>query len=100
MITLSECGSFPDPDNLVSDGAAWSWYMPWYGNYTTSATYNSIDLWKKTFSHSYVITLDKMPSLKSVSYTHLDVYKRQVGVFLSILFLLYHFYPLQIRFLA
>ena len=64
MITLSECGSFPDPDNLVSDGAAWSWYMPWYGNYTTSATYNSIDLWKKTFSHSYVITLDKMPSLK------------------------------------
>lgn len=64
MITLSETGSFPDPDNLIKDKAYWSWFMPWYGNYTESSTYNSLDLWKKTFASDYVITLDEMPSLK------------------------------------
>jgi mannan endo-1,4-beta-mannosidase len=65
MVTISECGSFPDPDNLVKDGAMWSWYMPWYGDYTRNATYNSLDLWKKAFGHSYVITLDEMPNIKT-----------------------------------
>ncbi|PSR54718.1 hypothetical protein AHMF7605_14990 [Adhaeribacter arboris] len=65
MVTLSEVGSFPDVDNLVKDGAAWSWYMPWYGNYTRDSRYNSLDLWKKMFAHDYVITLDEMPDLKT-----------------------------------
>ncbi|RDC61824.1 glycosyl hydrolase [Adhaeribacter pallidiroseus] len=65
MITLSEAGSFPDVDNLVKDGAAWSWYMPWYGSYTRNNRYNSLDLWKKMFAHAYVITLDEMPDLKN-----------------------------------
>ncbi|MES2649821.1 MAG: glycosyl hydrolase [Bacteroidota bacterium] len=64
MITLSECGSIPDPENLVKDAAAWSWFMPWYGDYTRNATHNSLDLWKKLFASPYVITLDEMPSLK------------------------------------
>lgn len=64
MVTLSEVGSIPDVDNLVRDGAAWSWFMPWYGDYTRNSTHNSLDLWKKMFAHAYVITLDEMPSLK------------------------------------
>jgi mannan endo-1,4-beta-mannosidase len=64
MVTLSEVGSMPDADNLVGDQAAWSWFMPWYGSYTRDAANNSLDLWKKMFAHSYVITLDEMPSLK------------------------------------
>lgn len=64
MITLSECGSIPDADNLVADGAAWSWFMPWYGYFTRNSTHNSLDLWKKMFASDYVITLDEMPSLK------------------------------------
>lgn len=64
MITLSECGSIPDVDNLVTDGAAWSWFMPWYGDYTRKDIHNSLDLWKKLFASSYVLTLDEMPSLK------------------------------------
>ncbi|MGE5518517.1 MAG: glycosyl hydrolase [Candidatus Dadabacteria bacterium] len=64
IITLSECGSIPDVDNLVLDGASWSWFMPWYGEYTRNSTNNSLDLWKKMFASSYVITLDEMPSLK------------------------------------
>ncbi|MHA6247458.1 glycosyl hydrolase [Pontibacter sp. CAU 1760] len=65
MLALSEVGSFPDVDNLVRDGAAWSWYMPWYGNYTRSSQYNSLDLWKKMFAHDYVLTLDEMPVLST-----------------------------------
>lgn len=64
MIALSECGSIPDVDNLVKDAAAWSWFMPWYGDYTRNSTHNSLDLWKKLLASSYVITLDEMPSLK------------------------------------
>lgn len=63
MLALSETGSFPDADRLVQDGAAWSWYMPWYGSYTRDSRYNSLDLWKKMFAHDYVITLDEMPAL-------------------------------------
>ena len=65
MVTISECGSMPDPDNLVKDKASWSWFMPWYGSYTREAKYNSLDLWKKMLTHDYVITLDEMPSLKN-----------------------------------
>lgn len=63
LITLSECGSFPDPDHLSANGAAWSWFMPWYGSFVRDAKYNSLDLWKKTMNHEYVITLDEMPDL-------------------------------------
>jgi len=62
MITLSECGSFPDIDNVVTDGAAWSWYMPWYGSYTEDGVYNSKALWQKMFASSNCITLDEMPA--------------------------------------
>ncbi|MGZ8516696.1 MAG: glycosyl hydrolase [Chitinophagaceae bacterium] len=64
MIAISECGSMPDADNLLKDKAAWSWYMPWYGDFTRNSTHNSLDLWKKMFASEYVITLDEMPSLK------------------------------------
>ena len=65
MLALSETGSFPDVNNLVKDGAAWSWYMPWYGGYTRDSKYNSLDLWEKMFANEYVITLDEMPELRT-----------------------------------
>jgi mannan endo-1,4-beta-mannosidase len=65
ITTISECGSFPDPDNLTKDAAKWSWYMVWGGDFVRSATYNSLDLWKKAFGHNYVLTLDEMPNLKT-----------------------------------
>lgn len=65
IVTLSECGSFPDPDNLVADGAAWSWFMPWYGKFVNDATYNSLSLWLKAMEHNHVITLDEMPDLST-----------------------------------
>lgn len=65
MVTISECGSMPDVDNLIKDGPGWSWFMPWNGVYTRDSKYNSLDLWKKMFASDHVITLDEMPNLKT-----------------------------------
>ena len=65
MVAISECGSMPDVTSLTKDAAAWSWFMPWYGDFTRNSQHNSLELWKKMFASSYVITLDEMPSLKN-----------------------------------
>ena len=65
LITLSENGSIPDPDNLVTDKAGWLWFMPWYGDYTRKSTINPVSHWQKIMSHNYVITRDEMPNLKN-----------------------------------
>ena len=63
IVTLSENGSIPHPDSLVSDGAGWSYFMPWYGDYTMDgwAHDNTAADWNSIMNHVYVITLDKMP---------------------------------------
>ena len=65
MVTISESGSFPDVDNLIKDGAGWSWFMPWYGKFTNDGIYNPLSLWKKMFASDYVLTLDEMPNLRT-----------------------------------
>ena len=47
IIVLSENGSIPHPDSLVSNEAGWSYFMPWYGDYTIDgwAHDNTADDW-------------------------------------------------------
>ena len=59
MIALSENGSVPSPENLIADGASWSYFMSWYGNYVTQA--NTAADWNNIMKHYYVITLEDMP---------------------------------------
>jgi mannan endo-1,4-beta-mannosidase len=63
IITLGENGSVPFPDEMQIDGAGWSYFMPWYGDYTMDgwAHDNTTADWKKILNNDYVITLDKMP---------------------------------------
>ena len=63
IISLAECGSVPDPDSMAADGAGWSYFMPWYGDYTMDgwAHDNTGADWKSIMNNNYVITLDKMP---------------------------------------
>jgi Glycosyl hydrolase family 26/Carbohydrate binding module (family 35)/Secretion system C-terminal sorting domain len=65
LITLSENGPVPDPDNLVADNAHWSWFMPWYGSFIRDGIKNPLIHWQKVMNHDYVITLDEMPDLKN-----------------------------------
>ncbi|HEX2955752.1 MAG TPA: glycosyl hydrolase [Chitinispirillaceae bacterium] len=63
IVALSENGSIPYPDNLVGDGAGWSYFMPWNLDYTMDgwAHDNTAADWKLILNHDYVITLDEMP---------------------------------------
>jgi mannan endo-1,4-beta-mannosidase len=63
IITLSENGSVPYPDDMKGDGAGWSYFMPWYGDYTMDgwAHDNTAADWDKILNNNYVITLDEMP---------------------------------------
>ncbi|MBN1760895.1 MAG: hypothetical protein JW863_21390 [Chitinispirillaceae bacterium] len=63
IIALSENGSVPHPDSMVADGAGWSYFMPWYGDYTMDgwAHDNTAADWNAIMNNDYVITLDKMP---------------------------------------
>jgi len=64
IITLSECGSVPDPALMKEYGDTWSWFMPWNGEFTQSNTHNGVEWWQKFFSYNYVLTRDEMPDLK------------------------------------
>ena len=60
MVTLGECGKngstefalIPDAWNA---GAAWSWFMPWYGSNMPGA-----DWWENALASEYVITRDQV----------------------------------------
>lgn len=69
IVTLSENGSIPHPDSLIADGAGWSFFMPWYGDYTMDgwAHDNTAEDWNSIMNHDYVITLDKMPGWEKVA---------------------------------
>ncbi|MCL2207913.1 MAG: hypothetical protein FWB90_07470 [Fibromonadales bacterium] len=59
IIALSENGSIPYPDSLVADGAGWSWFMSWNGQFATAV--NTTADWNHIMNHQYVITLEDMP---------------------------------------
>jgi mannan endo-1,4-beta-mannosidase len=63
LIALSENGSIPHPDSMATDGAGWSYFMPWYGDYTMDgwAHDNTAADWNSIMNNSRVITLDAMP---------------------------------------
>lgn len=63
IIALSENGSVPFPDEMKADGANWSWFMPWYGDYTMAgwANDNTAETWKTVMNNEFVITLEDMP---------------------------------------
>lgn len=63
IVTLSENGSVPYPDEMKADGANWSWFMPWYGDYAMEgwANDNNAESWNTVMNNDYIITLEDMP---------------------------------------
>jgi mannan endo-1,4-beta-mannosidase len=67
LVTLSENGDVAKISEQWTKGARWSFFMPWYDNSkTTLAGHEHADTqwWLDAVGQSYVITRDKMPSLK------------------------------------
>jgi len=53
----------PMPDSMKADGANWSWFMPWYGDYAMPswANDNTDESWHEVMNNEYTITLEDMP---------------------------------------
>jgi mannan endo-1,4-beta-mannosidase len=67
IIALAENGAIPYPDSLINDGAEWSFFMPWYGDFTTDV--NTSADWNYIMNHNYVITLEGMPGWDNYTLT-------------------------------
>ncbi|HOB19849.1 MAG TPA: glycosyl hydrolase [Candidatus Atribacteria bacterium] len=65
LIAMTENGPIPDPDLLIGEEAKWLWFCPWFGDFVTDGKCNTPDHLYKVYNHPYVITLDKLPDLKS-----------------------------------
>ena len=60
LLALSECGSIPSIASMKKDKAIWSFYMPWYGEMTKNAKWNTENDWITSLSDPDVITLEDM----------------------------------------
>lgn len=78
IIALTENGSIPHPDSLIGDEAGWSYFMPWYGDYTMDgwAHDNTASDWNSILNHDYVITLDAMPGWDNYAVSFKPALKR------------------------
>lgn len=68
LITMSECGTMPDPDLIVRDNAYWLWFAVWNWEYlvvngTTelSEEYTELNMMMKVYQNNAIITLDELP---------------------------------------
>lgn len=62
ILALSENGSIPDVNNMHTDEAVWSWWMPWYGTWgSTWPAQTSNEMWKSNMNDPRIITIEDMP---------------------------------------
>ena len=61
VITLSETGTIPDPDELDKQRARWSWFCVWSGDFIRDGIKNDIAHLNSVYNHEYVITFDELP---------------------------------------
>jgi mannan endo-1,4-beta-mannosidase len=63
MVALHECGTIPDPTQLMSTATKWLFFNVWASPYF-DAPYNTTAHLQEVYSNPYVITRDRLPSFK------------------------------------
>ena len=62
ILALSENGPIPDVNNMHTDEAVWSWWMPWYSTWSGTWPGQTKDaVWKSNMDDERVISLKDMP---------------------------------------
>ena len=62
ILALSENGPIPDVNNMHTDEAVWSWWMPWYSTWSGTWPGQTKDaVWKSNMGDERVISLEYMP---------------------------------------
>ena len=62
ILALSENGPIPDVNNMHTDEAVWSWWMPWYSTWNGTWPGQTKDaVWKSNMDDERVLSLEDMP---------------------------------------
>ena len=62
ILALSENGPIPDVNNMHTDEAVWSWWMPWYSTWSGTWPGQTKDaVWKSNMDDERIISLEDMP---------------------------------------
>lgn len=67
LLALTENGPIPDVDSMSTDGAVWSWWMPWYNTWSSGFLNQTPDnVWAKNLKDPRILSLGKMPGWTNV----------------------------------
>jgi mannan endo-1,4-beta-mannosidase len=68
LLALTENGPIPDVDSMATDGAVWSWWMPWYNTWSSGFLNQTADnVLARNLKDSRIISLSKMPGWANYS---------------------------------
>jgi len=68
VLALTENGPIPDVDSMATDGAVWSFWMPWYNTWSSGFLNQTADnVWAKNLKDPRIISLGKMPGWANVA---------------------------------
>lgn len=59
LVAMTENGTIPDPDSMVSQHAHWSWFMTWNG-FQNDPAQNSLAHVQSVYNHGYITTRDEL----------------------------------------
>lgn len=62
-IAFHETGMPPNPDQSLSSGALWSWWMIWHSSHLFNIDRNYL---RTVFNHTLIITKDEVPNIMAV----------------------------------
>jgi mannan endo-1,4-beta-mannosidase len=65
MVVLSENGVIFDPEIAMRDRAMWGYWCVWNGDFVYDEEHTSFEMMKRIYNSEYVLTLDKLPDLKT-----------------------------------
>ncbi|MFA9388448.1 MAG: glycosyl hydrolase [Prolixibacteraceae bacterium] len=61
LLTMSENGTIPDPDQLFTQEAYWSYFCTWVGDFISDGEYNTAAHINSVFNHENITTADELP---------------------------------------
>jgi len=74
ILALSENGPIPDVNNMHTDEAVWSWWMPWYSTWSGTWPGQTKDaVWKSNMGDERVISLEDMPGWTNTNPTRIPL---------------------------
>lgn len=72
IVTLSENGSVPDPDEMMNDNTFWSWFCTWHGIFvcdrkdgSLSEEFTTADMLRKVYDHPIALSRGDLPDLRT-----------------------------------